>query len=158
MTMAMAFSKRPQPVIGASSQTKSAHLESAYERFPLGDRIRRDAIVSTDDHAAITFWNRGAAIIFGNDGAPPAGGSRIVAAGSATLSQRSRRSPAAKAASRATSRWRDAPRHQHVSNRAVALTRAEGRTHVTAIVRDITERRRAQETLMQRDERSRRRE
>jgi PAS domain S-box-containing protein len=47
------------------AKDKSERLLVSYERFRAVTESARDAIVSTDDQGAITFWNRSAGTIFG---------------------------------------------------------------------------------------------
>ena len=160
MTMATAFNEMSTSLQHwyEEAQTKSERLQASYARFYEVTESARDAIVSTDHRGAITFWNRSAEILFGREEAEAIGMplTHVIAPP-------------------------DRPRYIDVftalGNDAetvvipiieIAGVRRDGSTfpielslstrqtdggaHVTAVIRDITERKRAQEALQQRDE------
>jgi PAS domain S-box-containing protein len=59
-TMAAAFND-----MTSSLRDQADRLKSAYRRFATVTQSARDAIISTDEHGSITFWNRSAEHIFG---------------------------------------------------------------------------------------------
>ena len=63
------------------AKDKSERLLVSYERFRSVTESARDAIVSTDEQGAITFWNRSAETIFGYSEAEALGGAltRLIA-------------------------------------------------------------------------------
>jgi PAS domain S-box-containing protein len=63
------------------AKDKSERLLASYERFRSVTESARDAIISTDDQGAITFWNRSAGTIFGYTEAEAFGGAltRLIA-------------------------------------------------------------------------------
>ena len=58
--MAMAFNDMTR-----SLRDQADRLKAAYQRFSTVTQSARDAIVSTDEHGNITFWNRSAETTFG---------------------------------------------------------------------------------------------
>jgi PAS domain S-box-containing protein len=139
------------------AQAKSAHLEASYERFHSVTESARDAIVSADEHGAITFWNRSAEVIFGYDEAQATGKplTELVAPpdrqrcldafvslargegaalGSSIEMVGMRRDASTCPIELSLSAWQD-----------------DGRTQATVVIRDITERKQAQDVLRQRD-------
>jgi PAS domain S-box-containing protein len=139
------------------AQAKSAHLEASNVRFHSVTESARDAIVSADEHGAITFWNRSAEVIFGYDEAQATGKplTELVAPpdrqrcldafvslargegaalGSSIEMVGMRRDASTCPIELSLSAWQD-----------------EGRTQATVVIRDITERKQAQDVLRQRD-------
>jgi PAS domain S-box-containing protein len=160
VTMATAFNEMSSSLRRwhEESQARSDYLESANERFHSVTESARDAIVATDEHGAITFWNRSAAVIFGYDEAGARGKSLAElmappdrprcldafaslargeggAFGSSIEMEGMRRDTSTFPIELSLSAWQ-----------------TDGRTHVTAVIRDITECKRAQEARLRRDE------
>jgi PAS domain S-box-containing protein len=140
------------------AQDNSARLLVSYERFYAVTDSARDAIVSTDEQGAITFWNRSAGTIFGYGDDEALG---------ATLTQFM--------AEADVQRYREAlttlrTGAEQTLGRTIEITavRKGGQefpaefslsawpsgngTAVTAVVRDVTERKQAEALLHQRDE------
>jgi PAS domain S-box-containing protein len=159
MTMAAAFNEMSTNLRHwyEDAQAKSANLEASYERFRSVTESARDAIVSTDDRGAIAFWNRSAQVIFGYEEAEITGKplTHLIAPDDR---QRYLDEFAASRSDRSVG-----------AGRIIEMigVRQDGGTfpmewsawqpgaqaHVTAVIRDITERRQAQEALKQRDQR-----
>jgi len=59
-TMAAAFND-----MTSSLRDQAERLKAAYQRFATVTQSARDAIISTDEHDIVTFWNRSAEHIFG---------------------------------------------------------------------------------------------
>jgi PAS domain S-box-containing protein len=59
-TMASAFNE-----MTTSLRDQAERLKSSYQRFSTVTQSARDAIISTDQHGNITFWNRSAEHVFG---------------------------------------------------------------------------------------------
>ena len=139
------------------AQAKSANLEASFERFHSVTESARDAIVSTDERGAIAFWNRSAHVIFGYEEAEVTG-KPLTCLIAAEDRQRYLDEFAASCVNRSAG-----------AGRIIEMlgVRQDGGTfpmewsawqpgeqaHVTAVIRDITERRQAQEALKQRDQR-----
>jgi PAS domain S-box-containing protein len=74
-TMATAFNEMTSHLRHWHEQAeeRAKRLETSYERFQSVTESARDGIVSTNAQGAITFWNRSAATIFGYDEAQALG-------------------------------------------------------------------------------------
>ena len=157
-TMASAFNEMTTSLRHwyEEAQAKSAHLEASYERFHSVTESARDAIVSTDERGAIVFWNRAASMIFGYEEGEIVGKPIAVLIAPADRERcaellSSRAGPAARLGGRII---------EIVGQRRDGVTfpielswQADGRRQVTAIIRDISERKQAEEALRQRGER-----
>jgi PAS domain S-box-containing protein len=160
MTMAAAFNQMSVRLRHwyDEAQAKSAHLEASYARFSSVTESARDAIVSTDEKAAITFWNRAAIVTFGYDEATALG---MPLTDLIALPDRLRCFEAFMSLARAASDAAPTGVVQlmglHRDGRtfpielSLSARRSDGPPQVIAVVRDITERKLAQETLEQRD-------
>jgi PAS domain S-box-containing protein len=140
------------------AQAKSERLQASYDRFQAVTDSARDAIVSADEQGAITFWNRSATVIFGYD-EREAHGMKLTALTSADETPRCLEALAAvqglgaapiESIIELTGVRKDGATVPIELSLSARLT--DGRIQTTAIVRDITERKRAQEALQQRDE------
>jgi PAS domain S-box-containing protein len=159
MTMAAAFNQMSARLRHwyEEAQAKSAHLEASSARFSSVTESARDAIVSTDERAAVTFWNRAAIITFGYDEATATG---MPLTDLIALPDRSRCLEAFGSLIRESVA---APSgiveliglHRNGRTFPIELSlsarRGDGPVQVTAVIRDITERKLAQEALEQRD-------
>jgi PAS domain S-box-containing protein len=140
------------------ARAKSENLQASYERFQAVTESARDAIVSVDERGAITFWNRRAALIFGYEESEAIG-----------MELRQLVDPDDHArcldALEAVYQQAETPVEPIVELTGVRKDRqivpielslsarlTDGRVQATAVIRDITERKRAQEALQQRDE------
>jgi PAS domain S-box-containing protein len=139
------------------AQAKSAHLEASYARFSSVTESARDAIVSTDEKAEITFWNRAAVVTFGYDEATALG---MPLTDLIALPDRSRCFEAFMSLAREsgaapsgivelTGLYRDG--RAFPIELSLSAKRSDGPAQVIAVIRDITERKLAQEALEQRD-------
>src|SRR5262245_56988423 len=140
------------------ARAKSERLQASYERCYAVTESVRDAILSADDRGAITFWNHSAAVLFGYDEREAIGLdlSRLVAPDDRAACLEALAAVQGPAATSVepivelTGVKNDGttvPIELSLSSR---LT--DGRIQTTAVIRDITERKRAQEALQQRDE------
>jgi PAS domain S-box-containing protein len=133
------------------AQERTEQLQAAYERYAAVTNSAPDAIVSANAEGVIVFWNRSAAVTFGYSEDEASG--RTLASLFVDPARLDLRATA----------WDDAPaRTFEVDARradgtifpaelTVAMWRSGGVTWSTAIIRDITERRQAEETLHLRD-------
>ncbi|MQA29848.1 MAG: PAS domain S-box protein [Luteitalea sp.] len=66
-TMAVAFNEMSTHLRHwhQEAQNRAARLEASYERFSSVTESARDAIISTDQEGVVAFWSRSAATIFG---------------------------------------------------------------------------------------------
>jgi PAS domain S-box-containing protein len=159
MTMATAFNE-----MGTSlrhwhemAQAQSEHLEESSQRFRSVTDSAKDAIVSTDEHGAITFWNRSAQIMFGYDEAEAMGKplTHLVAPLDrqryldAFVSLARGEGGAPGSSIEMVGMRRDGTTYP--IELSFSAWQRDGRTQVTAVIRDITDRKQAQEALRQRD-------
>jgi PAS domain S-box-containing protein len=160
MTMAASFNQ-----MGVSlrhwheeAQAKSAHLEASYERFRSVTESARDAIVSADEHGAITFWSRSAEVIFGYDEAEATGKllTELVAPSDrppcldAFVSLARGEGGALGSSIEMVGVRRDGSTCP--IELSLSAWQADGRIQATVVIRDITERKQAQDVLRQRDD------
>jgi PAS domain S-box-containing protein len=140
------------------AQAKSERLQASYERFQAVTDSARDAIVSANEQGAITFWNRSATLIFGYD-EREVDGMNVTA----LISPDDRlRCLEALASVQGLGAARIEPIIELTGVRrdgstvpielSLSARPTNGLLQTTAVVRDITERKRAQEALEQRDE------
>ena len=141
----------------AEARRRTTQLQAAYDRYAAVTNSTHDAILSADATGAIVFWNRSATSTFGYT-EKEAMGLRLTA----LVSESSRGAFAALLADvtahdsdgvARTFEGEGVRKEGHTFPFELSLSswRADGFTFLTAIVRDITERRRAQEALQQRD-------
>ena len=133
-------------------------LRRSYERFHSVTDSARDAIVSTDPDGRITFWNRSAQTIFGCLERDALGQSltTFVAEDDRRVYLETVAPLLAAAAGPAHGRTIDiiAVRHGGASFPAefsVSCARDDGRLSLTSVIRDVTERKKAEDDLRQRD-------
>jgi PAS domain S-box-containing protein len=157
VAMAQAFNDMTASLTHWQSEARqrAEQLQAAYERYAAVTNSAPDAIVSTDADGSILFWNRSAERAFGCAEADALG--RTLASLLAEDSQGLCREIIADAA-----RPDAAIRSFDVEGRrqdgtqfpcelTVASWKAGGASFITAILRDVTERRRSEEALRQRD-------
>jgi PAS domain S-box-containing protein len=141
------------------AQDRSARLEASYERFSSVTESARDAIISTDQDGAVTFWSRSAETIFGyaEDDAMGQSLTRFVAESDrdacldALTSTRPDRAGAAFGRTIEIVGVRN-DGVQFPIELSVSSWQTGGATYFTAIVRDVTERRQGEEVLRQRED------
>jgi PAS domain S-box-containing protein len=137
----------------AEAQHRTGQLQAAYERYAAVTNSAPDAIVSANAGGAIIFWNRGAAMTFGysEDEAlgRPLGELFVDSRALDTSMTEARREGAPARTYEIDARRRDGTTFP--CELTVAVWTSQGVDWLTAIVRDITERRRAEETLHLRD-------
>jgi PAS domain S-box-containing protein len=152
ITMAMAFNDMTR-----SLREQAERLKASYDRFATVTQSARDAIISTDEHGNITFWNRSAEGTFGYSE------SEILGQPVTKLIAEAHR--ATYAAAVPTPKANDLTFGHIVEVMGVrkdgvtfpsefslaALHGADGTT-LTAVVRDVMERKESQAALRQRDE------
>ncbi len=151
-TLATAFNDMTR-----SLRDQAERLETAYQRFATVTQSARDAIISTDEQDVITFWNRSAEHIFGYTEAEVLGQSLLTLIAEPDRARYTAAKPAP-------------IEHGLASGQAVevigikkdgaafpgevslAAVQAANGIALTAVVRDVSERRRVEEALRQRDE------
>jgi PAS domain S-box-containing protein len=160
MTTASAFNAMTTSVRHwyEEAQARSERSQRSYERFFAVTESARDAIVSTDDQGAITFWNRSAAVIFGYQEREAIGQplTRLVAPADRPLYLQAFVSLSSEA---------EIPAGRVIemiglrkdgttfpSELSLSARQTDGRVQATAVIRDITERKSAEKTLQQREE------
>jgi PAS domain S-box-containing protein len=151
-TMATAFNDMTR-----SLRDQAERLQASSLRFSTVTQSARDAIVSTDEHGDITFWNRSAEHIFGY-GEGEVIGKRLTmliaesdrAGYAAALPATVDNDLAFGRTIEVTAVRKDGT--EFPSEFSLAALRGSQGTTLTAIVRDVTERKQAQDALQQRDE------
>ncbi len=151
-TMASAFNE-----MTSSLRDQAERLKGSYQRFSTVTQSARDAIISTDDSGNITFWNRSAEHIFGY------AEQAVLGQPLTTLIAESDRNGYAAALPapadddlafghtiEVTAIRKDTGRFP--AEFSLAARRGPHGLALTAIVRDVTERKQAQDALRQRDE------
>jgi PAS domain S-box-containing protein len=138
---------------------KSRRLQAAYERFHSVTESARDAIVSTDGQGTITFWNRSAAAIFRCPEEQALGQpfTRFMAGPDRAFFDAAVAPLLAGGAGPGTggvieisaNGLDDEPFPAEI---ALSVSTSEGGPAIIAVVRDITERKRAEAVLEQRNE------
>jgi PAS domain S-box-containing protein len=159
MTMARAFNEMSMSLRHwhEEAQTKSAHLEASYQRFRSVTESARDAIVSADERGAIMFWNRSAEGIFGYEEAEATGKqlTQLVAPQDRPRYLDAFTSLArGEGAALGSSIEMEGLRRDGTTcpiELSLSAWQADGRPQVTAVIRDITERKQAQAVLQQRE-------
>jgi PAS domain S-box-containing protein len=150
-TMAMAFND-----MTASLRDQAESLTASAQRFSTVTQSARDAIVSTDEAGKITFWNRSAETIFGY-----AEGEILGKPLSLLVAEADRASYMAALPVPAS----DHPTFGHTievpgirkdgttfpSEFSLAAVRGPQGSTLTAVIRDVTERKQVQDALRQRD-------
>jgi PAS domain S-box-containing protein len=157
MAMAQAFNDMTASLTHwqREARQRAEQLQAAYERYAAVTNSAPDAIVSTDADGAILFWNQSAERAFGCAEADALG--RTLASLLADGSQALCREVIADAGrSDSTIHSFDVEgRRQDGTHFPCELTvaswKAGGASFLTAIIRDVTERRRSEEALRQRD-------
>ena len=151
-TMANAFNDMTR-----SLREQSERLKASYLRFSTVTQSARDAIISTDMHGDITFWNRSAAATFGYTEAEVLGQPITMLIADNDRATYKAALPDPKADDLAlghiievTGLRKDGVRFPGEFSLA-ALNGPEG-TAFTAVVRDVMERKQSQDTLRQREE------
>jgi PAS domain S-box-containing protein len=141
----------------AEARRRTEQVQAAYERYAAVTNSAHDAIVSADVTGAVVFWNRSAESIFGY------GDVQALALPMPTLLAESSRAAFSRMLSEVVSAGESGPArtfdgeglrrdgHQFPLELSLASWKADGAVYVTAIIRDVTERKRTQEALEQRD-------
>ena len=151
-TMATAFNDMTR-----SLRDQSERLTASYLRFSTVTQSARDAIISTDGHGDITFWNRSAEATFGYAEAEVLGRpiTMLIAESDRAAYRAALPDPGADDLTfghiiEVTGLRKDGGRFPSEFSLA-ALQSREG-TAFTAVVRDVAERKQSQDTLRQREE------
>ncbi|MGE4160327.1 MAG: PAS domain S-box protein [Vicinamibacterales bacterium] len=140
----------------ASAQTEQ--LQSSYERFYAVTQSAHDAIVSTDRRGEVVFWNTAAEVVFGYQEREAVGApflSMLAPSTRAIWTERTRRpAQGGEGADSQTFEGEGIRRDGTTFPFELSLShwKSGDIVYATAIVRDITERRRSEEALRQRDE------
>jgi PAS domain S-box-containing protein len=141
------------------ARKRADQLQTAYDRFYAVTQSAYDAIVSTDADGVITFWNRRAEAIFGYEESGAIGrrfDSLLSAEGRARYGDAARSLAAQiKGAPEAqTLEGEGLRRDGSVVPIELSLTawQSDGQRYITAIVRDVTERRKAEALIRLRDQ------
>jgi PAS domain S-box-containing protein len=144
--------------LAAAFNEMTSSLRRSYERFHSVTDSARDAIISTDPDGRITFWNRSAQTIFGCPESDALGQSltRFVAEGDRRAYLETVAPLLAAAEGPAHGRTIDITAVRPDGARfpaefSVSCSRDDARLSLTSIVRDVTERKKAEEDLRQRD-------
>jgi PAS domain S-box-containing protein len=151
-TMAVAFNNMTK-----SLRDQADRLESAARRFSTVTQSARDAIVSTDEHGNITFWNRSAEHIFGYDEAEVAGQplTMLIAEADRAGYAAALPSPVDDALAFGHTIEVQALKkdgHYFPSEFSIATFRGAHGTTFTTVVRDVTGRKQVEEALRQRED------
>ncbi|HTL01938.1 MAG TPA: ATP-binding protein [Vicinamibacterales bacterium] len=151
-TMALSFN-----AMTSSLRDQADRLKSSYQRFSTVTQSARDAIISTDEHGNITFWNRSAEHVFGYPEHEVLGEPLMMliaeadrAGYTAALPSPADNDLALGQTIEVTGRKKNGTLFP--SEFSVAALRGPHGLALTAIVRDVTERKQAQDALQQRDE------
>ena len=133
-------------------------LRRSYERFHSVTDSARDAIVSTDPDGRITFWNRSAQTIFGCLEQDALGRSLTTFVAEDDRRVYLETVAPLLAAAEGPGAWTHHRHHRRPSRRrtlpaefSVSCARDDGRLSLTSVIRDVTERKKAEEDLRQRD-------
>jgi PAS domain S-box-containing protein len=152
VTMAMAFNEMTRGL-----RDQAERLSASYLRFSTVTQSARDAIVSTDEHGNITFWNRSAEATFGYPESEALGKPVMMLIAEADRAAYTSALPAPKADDltlghviEVTGLRKDGT--QFPSEFSLASLHGPAGTTFTAVVRDVMERKQAQDALRQRDE------
>jgi PAS domain S-box-containing protein len=136
------------------AQDRSARLEASYERFSSVTESARDAIISTDRDATVVFWNRSAGTTFGYGEGQAIGQplTRFVAESDreACLAALTSMGPGLAGAESGRTIEVAGVRKDGVRfpiELSLSVWQTGGATQFTAVVRDITERKRAEAEL-----------
>ncbi len=160
-TMAVAFNKMSTSLRHWHEEAtdKSERLQASYERFYSVTESARDAIISTDQQGAITFWSRSAGTIFGYQEAEALGESltRFI-----TPPDRHTYLEALSAVGFGVGGMTFGRTLEIVGARkngdqfpielSLSAWQTAGATNFTVVVRDVTERKQAEEVLRQRED------
>ena len=140
-----------------SLRDQADRLQASSRRFSTVTQSARDAIVSTDEHGDITFWNRSAEHIFGYAEPEVLGKPLTMLIAESDRANYAAALPATVGNDLAfghtievTALRKDTG--QFPSEFSLAALRGPQGTTLTAIIRDVTERKQAQDALTQRDE------
>lgn len=151
-TMANAFN-----YMTGSLRDQSDRLKASYLRFSTVTQSARDAIISTDAHGNITFWNRSAVATFGYTESEVLGRplTMLIAESDRAAFKAALPDPSADDLTfgqiiEVTGVRKDDSRFP--GEFSLAALNGPGGTAFTAIVRDVMERKQSQDTLRQREE------
>ena len=146
-------------MLAAAFNEMTTSLRRSYERFHSVTDSARDAIVSTDPDGRITFWNRSAQTIFGCPEGDALGQSltRFVAEEDRRAYLETVAPLLAAAQGPGHGRTIDITavrpdRARFPAEFSVSCSRDDSRLSLTSVVRDVTERKKAEEDLRQRDQ------
>jgi PAS domain S-box-containing protein len=155
-TMAVAFNEMSAHLRHwhQEAQDRSARLEASYERFSSVTESARDAIISTDQGGAVAFWSRSAGTIFGYSEDQAIGQSltRFVAQSDWHACLAAMASMGSGQVGAESGRTIEVAGVRKDGGRfpielSISVWQMGGATHFTAVVRDITERKRAEAEL-----------
>ena len=151
-TMAASFNE-----MTSSLRDQAERLKSSYQRFSTVTQSARDAIISTDEHGNITFWNRSAEHVFGYSEEEVLGELLVMLIAESDRAGYTAALPAPADDDLAfghtievTALRKDGG--QFPSEFSLAALRGPHGLALTAVVRDVTERKQVQDALHQRDE------
>ena len=152
VTMAMAFNDMTRRL-----RDQAERLSTSYLRFSTVTQSARDAIVSSDEHGHITFWNRSAEAIFGYSESEVLGKPVMMLIAEADRAAYTAALPAPKADDLTLGHVIEVTGLRNdgkpfPSEFSLASLHGPAGTTFTAVVRDVMERKQTQEALRQRDE------
>ena len=150
--MAMAFNDMTR-----SLRDQADRLKAAYQRFSTVTQSARDAIVSTDEHGNITFWNRSAETTFGYSEVEVLGRPITILMAGSDRTAYAAALPSPNADDLTFGRIIEVTGVRKDGGMfpcefSLAALHGTGGTAFTAIIRDVVERKQSQDTLRQRDE------
>ena len=160
-TMALAFNEMSTGLRHwhEEARDKSERLQKSYDRFYSVTESARDAIISTDETGAITFWSRSAETIFGYQEAEALGRplTRFIVESDRQAYLEALTAIGSGESGIAFGRTIEIVGAQKNGNRfpielSLSAWEAAGSTNFTVVVRDVTERRQAEGVLRQRED------